>query len=138
MRNDAGNPVFAVFNDGVMVYVDEEKKGVKGGFAVGGYSSSKKGVTQEFLRITPDSVRIYVPDDPITKGIKGGFAVGGYSTSKGPSFNFLEVNSKETSILFDTTNQEAKVLKADLLLEDTAQAPNQKSVSSCLSLPKTT
>ncbi len=106
VRNDAGNPVFAVFNDGVMVYVDEDKKGVKGGFAVGGYSSSKKGVTQEFLRITPDSVRIYVPDDPTTKGIKGGFAVGGYNTIKGTSFNFLEVSRKETSILFDTTNQE--------------------------------
>ncbi|MEX0980631.1 MAG: tail fiber domain-containing protein [Bacteroidales bacterium] len=107
VRNDAGNPVFAVFNDGVMVYVDEEKKGVKGGFAVGGYNSASKGVTQEYLRITPDSVRIYVPDDPSTKGVKGGFAVGGYNTaSKGPTFNFLEVSSKETSILFDTTNQE--------------------------------
>ncbi len=111
VRNDLGNPVFAVFNDGVMVYVDEEKKGVKGGFAVGGYNSSSKGVSQEYLRITPDSVRIYVPDKPATKGVKGGFAVGGYnSSSKAPSFNFLEVNSSETNIQFDTTNQ-AKAIK---------------------------
>jgi hypothetical protein len=106
VKNDAGNPVFAVYNDGVMVYVDEEKKGVKGGFAVGGYNSAAKGVTQEYLRITPDSVRIYVPDSPDAKGVKGGFAVGGYNSfSKGPSFNFLEVSSTETSIVFDTTNQ---------------------------------
>jgi hypothetical protein len=107
VRNDAGNPVFAVFNDGVMVYVDEGKKGVKGGFAVGGYNSNKKGVTQEYLRVTPDSVRIYVPDNPAVKGVKGGFAVGGYnnSSTKAPSFNFLEVSSTETNIVFDTTNQ---------------------------------
>jgi len=107
VRNDAGNPVFAVFNDGVMVYVDEEKKGVKGGFAVGGYSTSNKGITQEYMRITPDSVRIWVPEGPSSKGVKGGFAVGGYSTgSKSVSRNFLEVTSANTSIFFDTTTRE--------------------------------
>jgi len=106
VRNNAGNPVFAVFNDGVMVYVDEQKKGNKGGFAVGGYNAASKGVTQEYLRITPDSVRIWVPDDLPQKGQKGGFAVGGYNaTSKGPAQNLLEVSSSNTSIYFDTTAQ---------------------------------
>lgn len=104
VRNDAGNPVFAVFNDGVMVYVDEEKKGAKGGFAVGGYNTAKKTVTQEFLRITPDSVRIYVPDDPAAKGVKGGFAVGGYNKSKGITDNYLEIKRASTSIYFDSTS----------------------------------
>jgi trimeric autotransporter adhesin len=112
VRNDAGNPVFAVYNDGVMVYVDEDKKSAKGGFAVGGYSSSKNGIVTQppYLQVTPDSVRIYVPDDPSVKGVKGGFAVGGYNpSSKGPTFNFLEVSSKETSIIFDTTSLEKGV-----------------------------
>lgn len=94
VRNEQGNPVFAVYNDGVMVFVDEEKKGVKGGFAVGGYNKATKGVTQEYLRITPDSVRIYVPDHSLKKGVKGGFAVGGYNkASKGPLQDLLYVTS---------------------------------------------
>jgi len=82
VKREDGMPVFAVYNDGVMVYVDEKAKGVKGGFAVGGYSANKRGVTNEYLRVTPDSVRIYINDD-IAKGVKGGFAVGGYSSNKG-------------------------------------------------------
>ncbi|MFC2080545.1 tail fiber domain-containing protein, partial [Bacteroidota bacterium] len=106
VRNDFGNPVFAVYNDGVMVYVDEDKKGIKGGFAVGGYNKASKGITQEYLRITPDSVRIWVPEDSPRKGIKGGFAVGGYNkASKATTSNFLEVSSSNTNIFFDTTTQ---------------------------------
>jgi hypothetical protein len=74
-----GRPVFAVYEDMVWVYVDTtEKKGVRGGFAVGGYSRNK-GVTQEYMRVTPDSVRVYIDTDPGSKSVKGGFAVGGYS-----------------------------------------------------------
>lgn len=94
VRREDGVPVFAVFNDGVMVYVDEdaEQKGVKGGFAVGGYKKANKGLTQEYLRVTPDSVRIYVPEDEQAKGVKGGFAVGGYKkANKGVSQDLLFV-----------------------------------------------
>lgn len=105
VRNDAGIPVFAVFNDGVMVYVDESRKGEKGGFAVGGYNKLSKGVSQEYLRITPDSVRIWIPEVQQSKVGKGGFAVGGYNTSKSETVNFLEVTNENTSIYFDTTSQ---------------------------------
>lgn len=92
VRNELGNPVFAVYNDGVMVFVDEDKKGVKGGFAVGGYKKTAKGVVQEYMRVTPDSVRIYVPDHDQRKGVKGGFAVGGYKKqAKGPSQDLLYI-----------------------------------------------
>jgi hypothetical protein len=94
VRREDGVPVFAVFNDGVMVYVDEEKKSVKGGFAVGGYQKGSKGVTQEYMRVTPDSVRIYVPDAVPQKGVKGGFAVGGYSkSSKGNLHDLMYVTT---------------------------------------------
>jgi hypothetical protein len=57
VKNQDGNTVFAVFNEGVRVYIDDDEvKGLKGGFAVGGFSSSK-GITNEYLRVTPDSVR---------------------------------------------------------------------------------
>ncbi len=82
VRRADGRPVFAVYEDGVWVYTDTaDTKGVKGGFAVGGYRRSNKGeVTQEYMRVTPDSVRIYINEEP-AKGVKGGFAVGGYRRS---------------------------------------------------------
>ena len=79
VRNAEGQTVFAVYPEGTRVYVlDEEAKGVKGGFAIGGYSRKAKGITQEYMRVTPDSIRMYF-DEEATKGSKGGFAIGGYS-----------------------------------------------------------
>ena len=112
VKRSDGQPVFAVYEDMVWVYVDTvDNKGRKGGFAVGGYSRTK-GVTQEYMRVTPDSVRVYISDDG-TKGRKGGFAVGGYGrTSKGSAndlfFNLsLEENAEviidKSQILFYPT-----------------------------------
>ncbi len=97
VRRKDGQPVFAVYEDMVWVYVDTTaKKGVKGGFAVGGYHPSK-GVTQEYMRVTSDSVRVYIDADPDTKGVKGGFAVGGYNRSKGIADDiFLNVSGSRT------------------------------------------
>jgi len=50
VKNKDGQTVFAVYNNGVRVYVDtSETKGLKGGFAVGGYGSSK-GVNQDIAK----------------------------------------------------------------------------------------
>jgi trimeric autotransporter adhesin len=79
VKNIDGDPVFAVYNEGVRIYIeDTDVKGVKGGFAVGGYNAKDKGLTNEFMRVTPDSVRIWV-NESSKKGVKGGFAVGGYN-----------------------------------------------------------
>ncbi|HOZ16072.1 MAG TPA: hypothetical protein PLH91_05170 [Tenuifilaceae bacterium] len=81
VRNRLGQIVFAVYQEGVRVYVDDgttPTKGTKGGFAVGGLSGIKESV--EYLRITADSARVYVSD--LVKGAKGGFAVGGLSGTK--------------------------------------------------------
>lgn len=105
VKNDQGNPVFAVYNDGVVVYVDESKKGAKGGFAVGGYNSAKGTIAQKYAHITPDSVMFWVPENAAEKGVKGGFAVGGYNkNTKGSGLNLLEVTSNHTRIQFDTSN----------------------------------
>ncbi|MFZ5940296.1 MAG: tail fiber domain-containing protein [Bacteroidota bacterium] len=92
VKRKDGQTVFAVYNEGVRVYVEDVPgKGTKGGFAVGGYTSNK-GVTQEYLRVTPDSVRIYVDDGLLAKGTKGGFAVGGFhSNNKAPGYEYLRV-----------------------------------------------
>jgi hypothetical protein len=100
VRNAEGQTVFAVYPEGTRVYVlDEEAKGVKGGFAVGGYSRRAKGITQEYLRVTPDSIRLYF-DEESGKGVKGGFAVGGYSRkAKGPTDHYFELRPDSAKFL---------------------------------------
>jgi len=90
VRRSDGSVAFAVYEDMVWVYADEDNaKGIKGGFAVGGYNNSK-ATPQEYMRVTPDSIRMYINDDN-AKGIKGGFAVGGYNNRKALSDQYLYV-----------------------------------------------
>jgi hypothetical protein len=93
-RHD-GQTVFAVYPNAVNVYVPKSSfKGVKGGFSVGGYDGTKSGsptTVQNYLTVSPDSVRIYIDPNPTgAKGVKGGFSVGGYDESKG--FNSMYFN----------------------------------------------
>ena len=92
-----GVPVLSVFDQDVVVHIDtvSETKGVKGGFAVGGYQLNKKQGenTLPYLSVTPDSVRIYIEEDPQQKGVKGGFAVGGYQLGKGNPFVYMHITS---------------------------------------------
>jgi hypothetical protein len=87
VKNNIGDTVFAVYNEGVRITVPEGSKGGKGGFAVGGRSGTK-GPVSEIFRVTPDSVRIWVNSAGSVKGGKGGFAVGGRS-SKGAADNYV-------------------------------------------------
>jgi len=100
VKNKDGQTVFAVYNNGVRVYVDTAStKGLKGGFAVGGFGASK-GITGEYLRITPDTFRIYV-DDTGAKGLKGGFAVGGFNPSKGLTNEYLRITPDSVRVYVD-------------------------------------
>jgi len=60
--NASGDTVLAVYQEGVRIWVADDTTGVKangsrGGFAVGGMNPTK-GYTNEYLRVTPDSVRV--------------------------------------------------------------------------------
>ena len=103
VKNANGDTVFAVYDGGVRVYVDDtptKAAGSRGGFAVGGFSSGKGTIGNEYLRITPDSVRIYVDDDSQGKGAgsRGGFAVGGFSSGKISSSEFLRVTGDSVRV----------------------------------------
>ncbi|MCU0462416.1 MAG: hypothetical protein MUF36_10455 [Bacteroidales bacterium] len=41
VKNKNGQTIFAVYNEGVRIYVDDGAKGPKGGFAVGGFDMTK-------------------------------------------------------------------------------------------------
>ncbi|OFX22654.1 MAG: hypothetical protein A2033_10645 [Bacteroidetes bacterium GWA2_31_9] len=101
--NDLGDTIFAVYKNGVRINVEDSPTKAntsKGGFAVGGFSPSKGGLTNEYLRVTPDSVRIYIEENNGVKAntSKGGFAVGGFSPSKMTVSDYLSVNSDSINV----------------------------------------
>ena len=99
VRRKDGQVVFAVYNEGVRIYVDTASgaKGPRrGGFAIGGFGMTK-GAGQEYLRVTPDSVRIYI-NDADAKGPRGGFAIGGFDFGKGITHEFLRVTDDSTRV----------------------------------------
>lgn len=100
VKNKDGQTVFAVYNEGVRIYVDNGSKGPKGGFAVGGFGT-EKAPSQNFLFIDPDSIRAYVKADE-GKGPKGGFAVGGYGTTKAASRDLFIVSPDSIRAYIDT------------------------------------
>lgn len=101
VKNKTGQTVFAVYNEGVRIYVDNgSAKGTKGGFAIGGFNNSKT-TPQDFFVVNPDSIRMYVEDVP-AKGTKGGFAIGTFSPSKGLPQDLLVVNSDSIRAYIDT------------------------------------
>ncbi|PLX25969.1 MAG: hypothetical protein C0599_00015 [Salinivirgaceae bacterium] len=92
VKNSAGDVIFAVYENEVKVNFKETAKGVKGGFAVGGLSGTKAEPI-EYMRITPDSVRIYIDDT----GAKGGFAVGGLNGTTGGN-QYFKLDEESASI----------------------------------------
>jgi hypothetical protein len=95
VKRKDGQTVFAVYPEAVNIYVPRTGKGVKGGFAVGGFDATKAN-PQDYFRVTPDSVRIYIDPNP-SKGSKGGFAVGGYDATKGISDMYFNL-SRSTAV----------------------------------------
>ncbi len=88
VKNADGVPVFAVYNNGVRILVEDDpnaKGRPRGGFSVGGFDRAGKGETYDFMRISPDSIRFNIDNSTVTKGVRGGFAVGGFDRAgKGP------------------------------------------------------
>lgn len=90
VKNKTGQTVFAVYSEGVRVYVDDGAKGSKGGFSIGGFGTDNKGTpSQPYLKVYRDSTKIFVKD--AAKGAKGGFSIGGFTNAKGSSGNFMDL-----------------------------------------------
>jgi Head domain of trimeric autotransporter adhesin len=101
VRNNTGQIVFAVYNEGVRIYVDDgvAKGSPKGGFAIGGFGTSK-GTSQPYFVVAPDSIRAYLNNNPV-KAVKGGFAIGGFDRSKSANQNFLTVSNDSIRMYID-------------------------------------
>lgn len=105
VRNPFGEVVMSTFNNGTFINIENSLnprgKGIKGGFAIGGYNASKAPGIREFMRVTSDSIRVRFNED-VGKGIKGGFAIGGYNASKAdPIQDYLMVTRDSTTVIFN-------------------------------------
>lgn len=101
VKNKSGQTVFAVYNEGVRIYVDDGAKGTKGGFAVGGFGTDK-ALSQSLLFVSNDSIRAYI-DTNTGKAAKGGFSVGGFGTDKAGTQEYLRVTRDSTRIYVNDT-----------------------------------
>jgi len=101
VKDKKGNIVFAVFPDGAAVYVNQTTKGKVGGFAVSGRNPSK-ATEIEYLRVTPDSTRVWVNNDPV-KGKVGGFAVSGRNPSKDLVDDYMVITPDSARIYINDT-----------------------------------
>ncbi len=100
VKRKDGQTVFAVYNEGVRIYVSDAEKGSRrSGFAIGGFGMNK-GEGPEYLRVTPDSVRIYFKKQE-NKGFRGGFAIGGYDFSKGGVKDYFFLDNDSTRVYID-------------------------------------
>ena len=96
VKNQTGQTVFAVYNEGVRVYVgDGSSKATKGGFAIGSFEESK-GV-QDLLVVNADCVRVFIDNNP-SKPVKGGFAIGSFEESKAGLREYLRVTDDSTRV----------------------------------------
>jgi uncharacterized protein (TIGR02145 family) len=75
VKNNLGQTIFAVYNEGVRIWVADGAKGTKGGFAVQGFD-----MTTDYMVIKPDSSNFYVRE--ASKGVASSFNIIGIKQSQ--------------------------------------------------------
>ncbi|MBQ4230233.1 MAG: hypothetical protein II671_01645, partial [Salinivirgaceae bacterium] len=111
--NDAnGNPVFAVFDDGIVVYVDDNADGgakaKRSGFVVTGRAATKGETATEYFSVTTEGTQIYVDNNP-SKAKRSGFVVTGRAATKdGGAADYLTIDGKGTTVYVDDDSSKAK------------------------------
>ncbi len=103
VKDRNGLTVFAVYEDGAVLYVKPGVKGGQAGFAVGGRTGVKGTTIQDILRVTPDSVSITINDQLQTGK---GFSVKGQTATGAVTGNeYFSVSPTQTRV---TVNEPVK------------------------------
>ena len=106
VKDNDGKVVFAVYKNGVRVYVDEnDSKAAKSGFAVAG-KSGKAGEGNTYFAVNNEGTKVFVDSDSDDgdKAPKSKFAVSSVKSSKdGESVadNYLVINNEGTKVFVD-------------------------------------
>ena len=97
--NAKGETIFAVYENGVKIILDEETGGEKtrGGFAISGRTTTK-GEEADILTVTPSLTQVFVSETS-TK-TRGGFAISGRTTTKA-TVDLLNITPELTQFYVD-------------------------------------
>ena len=103
-----GQPVFAVYNSGIVVYVDESApKAKRSGLVVTGRKASKDGEPADYFAVTTEGTHIYVDDaDETAKPKRSGLIVVGRTASKDNTNNYFAVDAEGTHVFVDSASDD--------------------------------
>ena len=118
VKDNEGKVVFAVYKNGVRVYVDDTDNGgkaAKSGFAVTG-RKAKDGEASTYFAVDNYGTQVYVDDEGSDKAAKAKFAVTsvkkGKDGDKAEVENYLVVNKQGTQVYVDGDESSDKAAKA--------------------------
>ncbi|MBR5167911.1 MAG: hypothetical protein IKW86_07605 [Salinivirgaceae bacterium] len=124
-----GRPVFAVTNDGIVVYVDDQDNGKmkRSGFLVTGREATKGEPAKEYFAVTTDGTQIFVDPDASGKLRRSGFLVTGRDATKAGSADYLSVDGNGTTVYVDDRD-DSKLRRSGFLVtgRDATKAGGQE------------
>ena len=106
-----GQPVFAVYNDGIVVYIDQNSadKAKRSGLVVTGRKATKEGETADYFSVTTEGTHIYVDEDDSNKAKRSGLIVHGRKATKDGDNtlnSYLTVDASGTHVFVDSAGDD--------------------------------
>ena len=112
VKDKNGNVVFAVYRDGVRVFVDDadSTKAMATGFAVAGRRAAKDGEEADIFSVTAEGTQVFVSEEDTAGGkpMATGFAVAGRRAAKDMNSDLFTVNSTGTQIYINNDVEAGK------------------------------
>ncbi|MBR2195242.1 MAG: InlB B-repeat-containing protein [Salinivirgaceae bacterium] len=115
VKDKNGNVVFAVYPDGVRVFVDDadSTKAMRTGFAVAGRRAAKEGADADIFSVTADGTQVFVSEEDTAggKAMRTGFAVSGRRAAKDLNSDLFTVSSTGTQIYINNEEDGDKAMR---------------------------
>ena len=112
-----GRPVFAVTNDGIVVYVDDQddSKIRRSGFLIVGRDATKGESEKEYFSVTADGTQINVDDEGSDKIRRSGFLITGRDATKDGQADYMKVDGTGTTVYVDGQD-DSKIRRSGFLI----------------------
>ena len=112
VKDKDGQVVFAVYPDGVKVYVDdteEAPKAKRSGLVVTGRKATKDDESADYFAVNAEGTQIFVDEDETGKAKRSGLVVTGRKATKDDELNtYLAVDGEGTHVYVDEDSDKAK------------------------------
>ncbi len=102
VKNADGKNVFWASNDSVRFYLNDDDRGSRGGFAIGG-TGSVRNSGNTYFNLSPDSIRFYIKEND-TRGSRGGFAIGGTGSVRDNGETYFNLERSTTPEIINPSN----------------------------------